>query len=550
MVECWKIKAHVSTMKQEHISFPEFVRPSETVREDVERFEDISEGVYMPPSRFQDRRAMRIIQQLSSHPIITLEFYLPYFYSDGGRQWLINQGYDGNGELTSLSAFLCSLRGKAADKEVQRTLRVCAVKSLRYFRRYIVNNYPCIQHDIVDKVTLVVSVNELLQRVLLLRRELSGNEESGDEYDTLYREVLYGRYAEVLSFVRMVSYQVRCGGGASKQEKQLLALFDGEDLDKFAQEADRYLYGISSLSGRQLGPIMEMRSKIFEVLRGEQRPSVEERWILPKERSELVNNLFRNMGLSQKGSDIFMVKNGHQWNYIALRRLAHVSILWRKRQFRDSAWKKVRQAHVICIHLGHELLHIIQHTLKNVLGLRLYTETRGIHRMVFSEGGAKWVERTMFMEFYGRKVYPVPYYFHMYQVVENGGGFLSALEEYIQSMVREGVLGGLGESEAKMYALKHLGKGVDRSLRVFKKNCSLKGGEGLLYTKHLAYLEEGLVTDFLVRSNHDWLLSLGVVNIRQATVMKGMGLISKDVTNALSLTKVYQWLKQHIIQVL
>ncbi len=185
----------------------------------------------------------------------------------------------------------------------------------------------------------------------------------------------------------------------------------------------------------------------------------------------------------------------------------------------------------LAVGIAHEIEgHVLQHLNKQLLPFRLFKKVGGGRQSVFAEAGAVYNESLFIKENFGYDRIPGGAYVSAMEERLRGGNYLDCVKTFYQArlpaITHKYPDLNVPQAKKEMEALKV--EAIDRAKRLFR-GADLSSDENpnsyLRSSKDSAYLEQDIVTDYLVASNLQALAYVAGINLDNAVTLMKLGML-------------------------
>ena len=185
----------------------------------------------------------------------------------------------------------------------------------------------------------------------------------------------------------------------------------------------------------------------------------------------------------------------------------------------------------LAVGITHEIEgHVLQHLNKQLLPFRLFKKVGGGRQSVFAEAGAVYNESLFIKENFGYDRIPGGAYVSAMEERLRGGNYLDCVKAFYEAklpaITHKYTDLSTPQAKKEMETLKV--EAIDRAKRLFR-GADLNSDESpssyLRSSKDSAYLEQDIVTDYLVASNLQALAYIAGINLDNAVTLMKLGML-------------------------
>lgn len=184
--------------------------------------------------------------------------------------------------------------------------------------------------------------------------------------------------------------------------------------------------------------------------------------------------------------------------------------------------------------LAHEIEgHVLQHTNKAKLGLRLFKKVGSDRSAIFAEGGAMYNQDLVSREAFGVSSSPNPHYIRAMVTKLGGGNYADCVNTFYKSAIEPYTemkeAGTINQDQFEVEAKKNLKLAVNRTRRLMRGGGDYKSQSGLIAnSKDSIYLEGLILTEKLQEAGLQKYMYLTQVNIDALIFLLKKGLLSTE----------------------
>lgn len=195
--------------------------------------------------------------------------------------------------------------------------------------------------------------------------------------------------------------------------------------------------------------------------------------------------------------------------------------------------KPMSAKRLFSVGLAHEIEgHVLQHTNKAKLNLRLFQKVGADRSVIFAEGGAKFNEDLVSREAFGVPSPAHPHYIRAMRTKLEGGTYADCVQTFYESAIEPyrtlHTTGHLTTEQLSIEAKKAVKLAVRGSRRLFRGGDSTAENGQLSNSKDTAYLEGLILSRKLTEANLQKYMYLTGINLDAVTFLLQCNLISTD----------------------
>jgi hypothetical protein len=184
--------------------------------------------------------------------------------------------------------------------------------------------------------------------------------------------------------------------------------------------------------------------------------------------------------------------------------------------------------------LAHEIEgHVLQHTNKKKLGLRLFNKIGSDRSAIFAEGGAMYNQDWVSKEAFGVSSKPSPHYIRAMVTKLNGGNYADCVKTFFESAIEPykemKETNTITQMQFEVEAKKNIKLAVNRTRRIFRGGGDYESKKGLITSsKDSVYLEGLILTEKLQEAGLQKYMYLTQINIDAIIFLLKSGLLSTE----------------------
>ena len=378
-------------------------------------------------------------------------------------------------------------------------------------------------------------VNEMLVTVSQASRPLLDKLASGVELDEVEKEVV-GMVYQTENSDRVSSRYDKFRYGAS-HELNAEGNYDqiSSELAEFANKYaeafnDSVKEGYAHMKGKGLDP----EKVTDETMYGHQ------------EAKAFAEEVLQSYGLlGEESSDTDRPDDG-KWRVVVSEKFTTMSVNGGRRVVQIPQ-KSYSAKNLFTVTLAHEIEgHVLQHSNKAKLGLRLFNKVGGDRSVVFAEGGAMHNQDIVSRTAFGVSSTPNPHYLRTMVTKLNGGTYADCLKTFYDSALQPYKemrdVGELSQEQFELEAKRNVKQAVNRTRRLFRNGGNYQSTDKVLTSsKDSAYLEGLILTEKLQEIDLHKFMYLTGVNIEALIFLMKSGLLSTKDIQAPTLKSLDIW---------
>lgn len=187
---------------------------------------------------------------------------------------------------------------------------------------------------------------------------------------------------------------------------------------------------------------------------------------------------------------------------------------------------------VLAVLLGHEIEgHVIQHTNKECIPLRMIQTVGAAESVLLAEGGANMVQNSITREIFGFERISHPHYIRMLERRIHGGNYIECMQAFFESAAQatqeKKKRGLLTAQEYTNELHAHLRLAINRAKRAFRDGPQLDSSSlcSIQSTKDVAYIMQMYVMEELQKAHLKQLAYIGGVSLDSIADLLDNGLL-------------------------